>query len=54
MSIWISHDVSVVASPPIRKVGLALDWDKNCAQNVSLTSMNLCVEILFSEVQSAE
>lgn len=53
MNIWISHDVSVVASP-IMKVGLALNWDKNCSQNMSLTSMNLCVENPFSEVQSAE
>lgn len=45
---------SAVASPPVSK-GLALDWDKKHSQNVSLTSMmNLCVEILFSEVQSAE
>lgn len=49
-----SNSVNVVASPLVRKVGLALDWDKNCSQNVSLTSMNLCVEILLSEVQSAE
>lgn len=54
MSIWISHDVNVVASPLVRKIGLAFDWDKNCSQNMSLTSMNFCVEILFSVVQSAE
>lgn len=43
----------IVASPLVRKVGLALTGIKT-SQNVSLTSMNLCVEILFSEVQSAE
>lgn len=45
---------SVIASPPVSKVGLALGWHKKRSQNVSLTSVNLCVEIPFSEVQSAE
>lgn len=37
---------SVVASPPIKKEGLTLDWDKMCSENGSLTSINLCVQIL--------
>lgn len=41
---------SVGASPPIKKVGLTLDWDKMHSQNVSLSSINLCVQILFSRV----
>lgn len=45
---------SIVASPPIKKVGLTLDWDKMHSQHISLASINLCVRTLFSRVQSAE
>jgi len=45
---------TMAASPPRKKVGLTLDWDKMHNQNVSLTSINLCVQVLFSGVQSAE